>query len=147
MILETREWRQALRFCETTSHHDTDDESIEQCSILQVCLGPQIPSTACKETTPFRELIKNMPGMYHVDIHIYYIANGLFTCGGVLCTELAKLVLDKCCSPVLNQWKYVYDYEFVEDFQNLFSKKECGKGMHIMVFICYTIIRPDYTFY
>ena len=64
-----------------------------------------------------------------------------------LCTELAKLVLDKCCSPVLNQWKYVYDYEFVEDFQNLFSKKECGKGMHIMVFICYTIIRPDYMFY
>lgn len=72
MILESKviDWRQALRFCEIRDDcSDTDDpnESIgyKQCSILHMCLDPEVSgSTACKETTPFRELIKEMPGLY-----------------------------------------------------------------------------------
>ena len=72
MILESKviDWRQALRFCEIRDDRsDTDDpnESIgyKQCSILHMCLDPEVSgSTACKETTPFRELIKEMPGLY-----------------------------------------------------------------------------------
>ena len=68
MILESKDWIQALRFCEIRDDcSDTDDlnESIdyEQCSILHACLGSQVSGTACKETTPFRELIKEMPGL------------------------------------------------------------------------------------
>ena len=39
-------------------------------------------------------------------------------------TELAKLVLDKCSTANLPKWTYEYEYEFVEDFQNLYSKSE-----------------------
>jgi hypothetical protein len=39
-------------------------------------------------------------------------------------TELAKLVLDKCSTANLPEWTYEYEYEFVEDFQNLYSKSE-----------------------
>ena len=69
MILESEDWKQALRFCEIRDDRsDSDDpnESIgyEQCSILQMCLDPDVSgNTACKETTPFRELIKEMPGL------------------------------------------------------------------------------------
>jgi hypothetical protein len=69
MILECKDWRQALRFCEIRddcSDSDDPNESIgyEQCSILQMCLDPDISgNAACKETTPFRELIKEMPGL------------------------------------------------------------------------------------
>ena len=69
MILESEDWKQALRFYEIRDDRsDSDDpnESIgyEQCSILQMCLDPDVSgNTACKETTPFRELIKEMPGL------------------------------------------------------------------------------------
>ena len=71
MILGNKDWRQALRFCETRSDcSDTDDTEDtvgdERCSILQSCLGSQTSDTACKETTPFRELIKEMPGMAYI---------------------------------------------------------------------------------
>jgi hypothetical protein len=68
MILECKDWRQALRFCEIRddcSDSDDPNDSIgyEQCSILQMCLDPDVSgNAACKETTPFRELIKEMPG-------------------------------------------------------------------------------------
>ena len=67
MILESKNWKQALRFCEIRAYYsDADDLNegmeYEQCSILQSCLGPQISNAARKETTPFRELIKEMPG-------------------------------------------------------------------------------------
>ena len=68
MILESKDWRQALRFCEIRDDRsDSDDPNegieYEQCSILHMCLDPDVSgNTACKETTPFRELIKEMPG-------------------------------------------------------------------------------------
>ena len=49
-------------------------------------------------------------------------------------TELAKLVLDKCSKADLPRWTYVYDYEFVEDFQDLFSKLKLstfGSGIYV----------------
>lgn len=68
MILRNKDWRQALCFCETKSDgSDTDDTGgDERCSIVQSCLGSQTSDTACKETTPFRELIKEMPGMAYI---------------------------------------------------------------------------------
>lgn len=81
MILESKDWRQALRFCEMRDDcYDADDPNetmeYEQCSILRVCLGPQVSNTACKETTPFRELIKEMPG--YCDMIRYTCVGGFF---------------------------------------------------------------------
>ena len=68
MILRNKDWRQALRFCETRNDHADTDDAVgdERCSILQSCLGSQTSDNACKEATPFRELIKEMPGMAYI---------------------------------------------------------------------------------
>ena len=78
MILESKDWKRALRFSEIRDDcSDADDSkegiAYEQCSILQACLDPQVSNTACKETTPFRELIKEMPGLLWL-FHIYRAA-------------------------------------------------------------------------
>ena len=68
MIVESKYWKQALRFSEirddcSDANDPNESMGYEQCSILQACIDPQLSNTAGKETTPFRELIKEMPGL------------------------------------------------------------------------------------
>ena len=89
-----------------------------------------------RETTPFRKLIKRMPGI-EKEQHILY--NALYYYNATIMTiiDVAELVLRKCTvsnaknisiRPDSKEYEVTFDYKFIED-------KEIAKTYDIMLYL------------
>lgn len=147
-VLQSSSWKQGLRVS-YPSHVNKENQKLtnsQQSRNTTIDRGKMQDNESINYgTTPFRELIKSMPGTVEYSVTLFTLSilivlNYLQSSY----TDLAMVVLDKCRKEY-DSGEREYNYEFIEDFPDLYFDNKCprfhsGKFLHYIAIVTHQIL-------